>query len=159
ISNDPSVHMPRGEHSRVKAALGREPSRSDVEDPAWLGSWVDLGELRATAAEAGMELERSEEHTSELQSRFELVCRLLLEKKKGHELQAQHINACRLLRAELGPAHDERLPDRYQPQHPRPGLYRFGGPVPHHGLEKHEDAQASGVGLSLTTASSAALRL
>src|SRR5699024_12190870 len=28
------------------------------------------------------ELVRSEEHTSELQSRFELVCRLLLEKKK-----------------------------------------------------------------------------
>src|SRR5699024_11301804 len=26
---------------------------------------------------------RSEEHTSELQSRFELVCRLLLEKKNG----------------------------------------------------------------------------
>src|SRR5207249_8197893 len=30
---------------------------------------------------AGM---RSEEHTSELQSRFDLVCRLLLEKKKPH---------------------------------------------------------------------------
>src|SRR5699024_11814343 len=31
--------------------------------------------------------DRSEEHTSELQSRFDLVCRLLLEKKKnvGHE--------------------------------------------------------------------------
>src|SRR5207249_5326606 len=29
--------------------------------------------------------ERSEEHTSELQSRFDLVCRLLLEKKK-HEM-------------------------------------------------------------------------
>src|SRR5207249_10335792 len=27
---------------------------------------------------------RSEEHTSELQSRFDLVCRLLLEKKKGY---------------------------------------------------------------------------
>src|SRR5699024_12868955 len=27
--------------------------------------------------------QRSEEHTSELQSRFDLVCRLLLEKKKG----------------------------------------------------------------------------
>src|SRR5699024_12238448 len=27
---------------------------------------------------------RSEEHTSELQSRFDLVCRLLLEKKKVH---------------------------------------------------------------------------
>src|SRR5699024_4540005 len=30
---------------------------------------------------------RSEEHTSELQSRFDLVCRLLLEKKKDHETQ------------------------------------------------------------------------
>src|SRR5699024_3349228 len=29
-----------------------------------------------------VEEERSEEHTSELQSRFDLVCRLLLEKKK-----------------------------------------------------------------------------
>src|SRR5699024_5265653 len=28
------------------------------------------------------DLKRSEEHTSELQSRFDLVCRLLLEKKK-----------------------------------------------------------------------------
>src|SRR5699024_12171871 len=28
---------------------------------------------------------RSEEHTSELQSRFDLVCRLLLEKKKFNE--------------------------------------------------------------------------
>ena len=31
---------------------------------------------------AQMEEERSEEHTSELQSRLHLVCRLLLEKKK-----------------------------------------------------------------------------
>src|SRR5207249_10035095 len=30
---------------------------------------------------------RSEEHTSELQSRFDLVCRLLLEKKKSLELR------------------------------------------------------------------------
>src|SRR5699024_1166551 len=29
---------------------------------------------------------RSEEHTSELQSRFDLVCRLLLEKKNNHLL-------------------------------------------------------------------------
>src|SRR5699024_12198831 len=29
------------------------------------------------------EMRRSEEHTSELQSRFDLVCRLLLEKKKA----------------------------------------------------------------------------
>src|SRR5437868_5210156 len=32
---------------------------------------------------AGITLQRSEEHTSELQSRFDLVCRLLLEKKKN----------------------------------------------------------------------------
>src|SRR5699024_11657392 len=32
---------------------------------------------------AGATRRRSEEHTSELQSRFDLVCRLLLEKKKG----------------------------------------------------------------------------
>src|SRR5207249_9482304 len=31
---------------------------------------------------------RSEEHTSELQSRFDLVCRLLLEKKKNKSIQS-----------------------------------------------------------------------
>src|SRR2546422_5331407 len=38
--------------------------------------------LAARVLAAG--LERSEEHTSELQSRLHLVCRLLLEKKKRH---------------------------------------------------------------------------
>src|SRR5699024_12434804 len=32
--------------------------------------------------QADSSIQRSEEHTSELQSRFDLVCRLLLEKKK-----------------------------------------------------------------------------
>src|SRR2546428_3657096 len=36
---------------------------------------------------------RSEEHTSELQSRSDLVCRLLLEKKKKHQLLVMHLNA------------------------------------------------------------------
>src|SRR5688572_32662941 len=36
--------------------------------------------------------ERSEEHTSELQSQSNLVCRLLLEKKKNNN-QNQHINS------------------------------------------------------------------
>src|SRR5438874_6879496 len=44
---------------------------------------------------------RSEEHTSELQSRRDLVCRLLLEKKKR----------CKLLRDLVAPAHDSG-PDR-----------------------------------------------
>src|SRR3712207_7923263 len=34
--------------------------------------------------------DRSEEHTSELQSRQYLVCRLLLEKKKKHNLRSRH---------------------------------------------------------------------
>src|SRR2546430_12245724 len=38
----------------------------------------DVGDLRP---------QRSEEHTSELQSQSNLVCRLLLEKKKKHEQQ------------------------------------------------------------------------
>src|SRR5438067_8088064 len=37
---------------------------------------------RLSYAEAAELAYRSEEHTSELQSRFDLVCRLLLEKKK-----------------------------------------------------------------------------
>src|SRR2546422_7948734 len=32
---------------------------------------------------------RSEEHTSELQSRLHLVCRLLLEKKKNYDIRAR----------------------------------------------------------------------
>src|SRR2546430_13647659 len=40
-------------------------------------------------------LSRSEEHTSELQSQSNLVCRLLLEKKKSS--REQHVDACTLL--------------------------------------------------------------
>src|SRR5438105_11748270 len=38
--------------------------------------------IGAAEAYLGMKLDRSEEHTSELQSRVDIVCRLLLEKKK-----------------------------------------------------------------------------
>src|SRR5437868_11447999 len=43
---------------------------------------------RARALERRPRFERSEEHTSELQSRFDLVCRLLLEKKKNTQCHA-----------------------------------------------------------------------
>src|SRR5438034_8828852 len=36
-------------------------------------------------------MERSEEHTSELQSHSDLVCRLLLEKKKQHTRRRDHV--------------------------------------------------------------------
>src|SRR5689334_24696249 len=39
--------------------------------------------LAAGGHEQSLRVDRSEEHTSELQSQFHLVCRLLLEKKKN----------------------------------------------------------------------------
>src|SRR2546429_4398583 len=47
----------------------------------WACTWVICGERPRPAASRGS-CTRSEEHTSELQSRLHLVCRLLLEKKK-----------------------------------------------------------------------------
>src|SRR2546422_4236573 len=49
--------------------------------------WIDypkpaFKEIGDRLADAGADVVRSEEHTSELQSRLHLVCRLLLEKKK-----------------------------------------------------------------------------
>src|SRR3712207_7294632 len=51
----------------------------------WLAHWLqDLGR-RLGSPVIGMPVpQRSEEHTSELQSRQYLVCRLLLEKKKNN---------------------------------------------------------------------------
>src|SRR5207247_10874267 len=37
---------------------------------------------------------RSEEHTSELQSRVDLVCRLLLEKKKKNRYSRHNVDSC-----------------------------------------------------------------
>src|SRR2546429_7026492 len=42
-----------------------------------------LDASRVSTKQPGSNAERSEEHTSELQSRLHLVCRLLLEKKKN----------------------------------------------------------------------------
>src|SRR5256885_8643923 len=53
----------------------------------------DVGQVVAAPAqrhEPGREL-RSEEHTSELQSPCNLVCRLLLEKKKKSEPHGNHV--------------------------------------------------------------------
>src|SRR2546421_7601210 len=50
-------------------------------------AWAPSGGSAATAA--GLAAGRSEEHTSELQSRSDLVCRLLLEKKKKTEITAR----------------------------------------------------------------------
>jgi SAM-dependent methyltransferase len=60
ISNDPGIHRPRDESlgRRIARVLGREPR--GVKDPAWLGSAVDLEELRQVADAAGLDTERVE---------------------------------------------------------------------------------------------------
>src|SRR5438067_10439233 len=55
--------------------------------PPWLSGWLWTS-VRMP--------QRSEEHTSELQSRFDLVCRLLLEKKKKqHQPQKDQLTGPR----------------------------------------------------------------
>src|SRR5438105_10001726 len=52
--------------------------------------WLDNGKVRGSGDSKRVVdayLMRSEEHTSELQSRVDLVCRLLLEKKKKHQVK------------------------------------------------------------------------
>src|SRR5438105_7786611 len=50
--------------------------------PPWVAAYGQAFAVRAKSHAVDSALVRSEEHTSELQSRVELVCRLLLEKKK-----------------------------------------------------------------------------
>src|SRR5207249_12326802 len=64
----------------------RERPRSDL--PAILhGDEMEPSVIAGDADQAGDLPGRSEEHTSELQSRFDLVCRLLLEKKKRRHIR------------------------------------------------------------------------
>src|SRR2546430_6052968 len=57
-----------------------------------LGHPVAAVDLDGAVDDAAEDLARvrSEEHTSELQSQSNLVCRLLLEKKKKHNMQHTH---------------------------------------------------------------------
>src|SRR2546422_1645929 len=64
----------------LRESRARRPGRSlapSLHLPA-----CDTRPHRAADPRAAAALSRSEEHTSELQSRLHLVCRLLLEKKK-----------------------------------------------------------------------------
>src|SRR3712207_7787410 len=74
----PDGRRDAGDHSRPASRIDRpgrgRPAQRDLRRRRHL-----LLPLRAVA---GLPARRSEEHTSELQSRQYLVCRLLLEKKK-----------------------------------------------------------------------------
>src|SRR5438067_9119959 len=59
----------------------RRVEATSMVHPKWVPQLADADAvLEAPTSDAPSR--RSEEHTSELQSRFDLVCRLLLEKKK-----------------------------------------------------------------------------
>src|SRR2546425_6908749 len=77
----------------IGRALGREPVVEPAPDEPG-DVHLTAADLRRSERELGYRptvgIERSEEHTSELQSLAYLVCRLLLEKKKREELQPQH---------------------------------------------------------------------
>src|SRR5438067_6000149 len=77
-SSDLSVTMPSTMNSvALGAAISRTRQvRSTPKKVVWAWLAARFNNLR------------SEEHTSELQSRFDLVCRLLLEKKKSAPGQA-----------------------------------------------------------------------
>src|SRR2546430_3071458 len=54
-------------------------------------AWGRFSRRITRPAENRPQAARSEEHTSELQSQSNLVCRLLLEKKKKHENEQTHV--------------------------------------------------------------------
>src|SRR6266705_151745 len=71
---------PNADFEAPSVPVGSPPTNSDLEAPA-----VDVVTVPNGDFEAGTFANwttRSEEHTSELQSPYDLVCRLLLEKKK-----------------------------------------------------------------------------
>src|SRR5258708_11700956 len=73
------------DRDRQRVRGGKRSTRADVAeivggDVEGIGVWARDGGVE----QAG--IERSEEHTSELQSPDHLVCRLLLEKKKNNPI-------------------------------------------------------------------------
>src|SRR5699024_11629055 len=72
IRNDPSWQV-------APPAPGLEDRRVEVTGPTYKKMTINA---LNSGAKVWLADQRSEEHTSELQSRVDLVCRLLLEKKK-----------------------------------------------------------------------------
>src|SRR5256884_7031691 len=69
---------------RSQTGHGTISRRQAASGVAGVSRW----RMEQDAGNVGAALRRSEEHTSELQSRLHLVCRLLLEKKKHTTLRS-----------------------------------------------------------------------
>src|SRR5437868_9065774 len=74
-------------HDALPICGGRSSSRSSRASRRRTAMTISAGDSPLSAGHSSISASstngRSEEHTSELQSRFDLVCRLLLEKKKN----------------------------------------------------------------------------
>src|SRR5438067_10212016 len=111
MRSHPFVFTNRARHRDLHSFPTRRSSdlRDDVRlrmglasAPAWLPR-----RHQGRGNQAGAE--RSEEHTSELQSRFDLVCRLLLEKKKFSDVSGEIVRqGVRLHEMSV----EQSLPDR-----------------------------------------------
>src|SRR2546425_7013976 len=66
---------------------GAEPPSEEKHVVVGTAGHIDHGKTALVKALTGIDTDRSEEHTSELQSLAYLVCRLLLEKKKRIKVQ------------------------------------------------------------------------
>src|SRR5690349_23161700 len=79
----PYTTLFRSAHSEDRDAIHRPPADQDRREP---GAASSDAPARRPVESANRPCDaRSEEHTSELQSRRDLVCRLLLEKKKKRD--------------------------------------------------------------------------
>src|SRR5699024_12879440 len=77
------IYLARRSIPRIPAPAGaRQPRRARGSDGRGKGH---RGGAHPTPPSRSHAVGRSEEHTSELQSRFDLVCRLLLEKKNAYQ--------------------------------------------------------------------------
>src|SRR3712207_7508568 len=79
------LHRPARRHRGLRGARGDRRRHVAVAGARGLGL---ARPGRGPAGGGGERVRRSEEHTSELQSRQYLVCRLLLEKKKNKAINA-----------------------------------------------------------------------
>src|SRR2546422_7336577 len=84
-----SVYTPHIIQEALSAGWGPITYRNNTELRMAAWHWTENGTWSDAAHRSG----RSEEHTSELQSRLHLVCRLLLEKKKKNHTK-RHTTSC-----------------------------------------------------------------
>ena len=72
-----------GTSSKEMTKKDCEKKGGKIDPNTEVAEWI---QYRATCSASKNGKSRSEEHTSELQSRFDLVCRLLLEKKNIYKI-------------------------------------------------------------------------